>query len=329
VRKRLTDQFVRSVKPSGGQADFWDETLTGFGLRVSTKGKKTFQILYRHNRIQRRMTLGRFQVLSLADARKLARQTLGDAARGLDPASLKSANRNAETFAQLADDYLTLHAKRRKRSWREDERVIKGELLPWWKSRKAKDITRRDIQEVVQRIAERAPIMANRTLSLIRQVFHYGVNNAWFDLNPCQRIDKPGIERQRQRVLDVDEIQKLWNVLEHDTTTAGTILTLQLLTGQRIGELRQMQIEDVDLAAGWWTIPSEFAKNGIIHRIPLSPSALRMLKQRLETVKGRWVFPSPTDKSRPMGYPTIHYAVGCISERCSVRDPRWTPKTGH
>ena len=45
-----------------------------------------------------------------------------------------------------------------------------------------------------------------------------------------------------------------------------------------------------------------------------------MLKQRLETVKGRWVFPSPTDKSRPMGYPTIHYAVGCISEKCSVRD---------
>jgi hypothetical protein len=94
------------------------------------------------------MTIGPFPILSLAGARKLAKDLLADAAKGADPAAIKRANRNADTFGELAAAYLEHHAKVKKRSWREDERTINVELLPSWKSRPAKDITRRDIREL-------------------------------------------------------------------------------------------------------------------------------------------------------------------------------------
>lgn len=318
MRKRLIDRFVRTVKPTATQADYWDQTLAGFGLRVSPKGKKSFQILYRHHRRQRRMVLGSFPAMSLAEARKYAKQMLADAQKGGDPASARRANRNAETFGRLAAEYMSLQKKREKRSWPEEQRVINVDLLPAWRSHKAKDVGRRDIQELVQKIANRAPIMANRTLTLIRQIFGYGVDQAWFELNPCQRIPRPGVERRRQRVLDPQEIRKLWRVFEGDTSISATALMFQLLTGQRIGEVRRMQVADLDMLSGWWTIPAEIAKNEVIHRIPLSPRAVSILEKRLETTKKGWVFPSSTDKSRPLGYATIHSTVRSLSERAEV-----------
>src|SRR5260221_10314802 len=183
MRKRLTDRFVRSVKATDKQIDYWDASLTGFGLRVSPKGKKTFQVFYRHNRLQRRMMLATLGVLTLAEARKLAKQKLGEASRGSDPAAIKHASRDAETFGAFAKDYIKHHARPNKKSWAEDQRVIDKELLPYWKSRKAKEVTRRDVHDLVNRIAERAPIMANRTLTTIRQIFGYAIQGGWLDMS--------------------------------------------------------------------------------------------------------------------------------------------------
>ena len=62
--------------------------------------------------------------------------------------------RIADTFGELAAVYLEKHAKRRKRTWREDERILQRELLPRWRNRKAKGISRRDVREVATALAE-------------------------------------------------------------------------------------------------------------------------------------------------------------------------------
>jgi integrase len=321
VRKNLTDRFIRSVKPSDRQIDIWDTTFTGFGLRISTGGKKSFQILYRHNRLQRRMVIGAYPVLSVAEARKRARSLLADVAKGHDPAAERLADRNAETFEELAADYLKYHAKPKKRTWPEDERVIEVELRPAWRSRKAKDITRRDIRDLVQGIADRgAGVMANRTLSLIRQIFNYGIENDWMDVNPCQRIVKPGAERERARALTADEIRKVWTSLDKEPPDEAAVLRLQLLTGQRIGEVRQIQVGDIDLERAWWTIPATRTKNNREHRVPLSTSAIHILKNHIAHSNRIWVFASPTLNARPLGYPTIYYAIQRVIERSGVKD---------
>ena len=58
-----------------------------------------------------------------------------------------------------------------------------------------------------------------------------------------------------------------------------------------------MRWEDIDMASGWWTIPPEFSKNDLSHRVPLSPPVMDILRQieGYGDEKG-WVFPSPTGK---------------------------------
>lgn len=55
-------------------------------------------------------------------------------------------------------------------------------------------------------------------------------------------------------------------------------MRLRLVTAQRGGELQRMRWADVDLWTGWWTIPGTVAKNKMPHRVPLSPTAVTLLK---------------------------------------------------
>jgi integrase len=70
-----------------------------------------------------------------------------------------------------------------------------------------------------------------------------------------------------------------------------------------------MQLDDVDLDTGWWSIPSQFTKNRREHRVPLSNAAIDILRGNVVNAKGQWVFPSPRDGARPISYAAIYYTV--------------------
>ncbi|MBI4521120.1 MAG: hypothetical protein HY701_09800 [Gemmatimonadetes bacterium] len=104
----------------------------------------------------RRLTLGAYPTVSLVNARKAAANALGHVATThTDPAAMKQAARLGETFGDLAKEYLARHAKRHKRSWREDERILEADVLPAWRSRKVGEIARREVRELVETIADR------------------------------------------------------------------------------------------------------------------------------------------------------------------------------
>lgn len=126
----------------GDPVDYWDTVLRGFGVRVSAQGRKTWVLRYRVNGRQRRLTIGTFQSLGLAKAREAARSALGQVADGEDPATAKQAVYRVGTFRELADLYLEKHAKKRKHSWHDDERLLNVELLPVLGTTRAKDVTR-------------------------------------------------------------------------------------------------------------------------------------------------------------------------------------------
>ena len=76
-RKKFTARSIAAIKaPGQGQIDWWDETFPGFGLRVSFGGRKAWQVMYRHGNRKRRMKLGPYPALGLADARELATAAL-------------------------------------------------------------------------------------------------------------------------------------------------------------------------------------------------------------------------------------------------------------
>src|SRR5215470_4271754 len=96
-RVQFTDRSLRAIKspPPPKQVDYFDSSLPGFGVRVSYNGRKSWIVLYRCNGIKGRLTLGRFDVLPLAEAREKARDALKAAGRGEDPALAKDRDREA------------------------------------------------------------------------------------------------------------------------------------------------------------------------------------------------------------------------------------------
>jgi hypothetical protein len=145
------------------QRDYWDGGLRGFGVRVSYGGRRVFVVRYRIGNRLRRLTIGPYPALKLAEARKMARAAMGDVAHGDDPAQDKQERRDALTFKHLATSYLDM-AKKRHRRWGEAERIINKDLLLELGRRLLVDIRWRDVRELVENIARKrdAPIMANQ-----------------------------------------------------------------------------------------------------------------------------------------------------------------------
>ena len=170
--------------------------------------------------------------------------------------------------------------------------------------RSAKDVTRSEVRQLVEAIAERgAPIGANRTLALVRKVFNFGLDQEFEGLvgNPCLRVTPPGVERRRDRVLAPEEITQVWTALDRERAGIAALFRVRLLTAQRGGEVLSMRWAEIDLEAGWWTIPADRSKNKLPHRVPLSRPAAEILKALFRTT-GRWVFPSPTAKDQPIQF---------------------------
>ena len=298
-RMAFTDRSIRALQPEARRLDYFDAAgaLPGFGLRVTANGVKTWTVLYRNasGRL-RRLTLGKFPLVGLADAREMARKALASVVQGADPAGEKQARREAPTFAEVAREYVE-HAKKVNRSWREKQRMLDTDVIPAWGSRQARDITARDVRELVDGIVDRgAPIAANRTFALIGRVF------TWASApdrglvpqhhNPCRGMERPAPEKQRARVLDASELRSMWAALDSEDVYNAALFRLYLLTAQRGGELRTMEWAELDLASGWWTVPADKAKNGIAHRVPLSPQAVAILSALPRVDGSPWIFPS-------------------------------------
>ncbi len=307
----LTDAQIKSLRPSKKRFIKFEDS--GLGVRVFPSGKKSFVIMYRFNDKQRMMTLGTYPALTLTKARTKAAKAKETLDEGKDPGAeqiaVKAAHKAAPTVADLVDEYLERYAKPKKRSWKKDERILKSNLipapLPGYDPRKcktigelkAKDVTKRDIIALLDGIVDReAPIMANRTLEIVRKMFNFAMERDIIPASPCAAISKPGKENRRDRVLTDDEIKTLWSELPKCNMTELTRLAIkfQLLTAQRIGEAAAAEWSEIDLKSNIWTIPGEKAKNGLPHRVPLSTMALELLKAiRIESGSSQYLFPSP------------------------------------
>jgi len=292
---------LQAIKaPKAGRVEYWDADTKGLGLRVSPSGRKTWILMYRvrgEKRV-RRATLGTYPTLSLADAREMAQGDLRAAAKGKDPAATRKGERAADTFGELAERYIERYAKKKKRSWRKDRQTLDRDLLPRFKHRKAAGIKRREVIEMLEEIADRgAPVGANRTLEIMRKIYNWGIEREVVEVNPCQRIKKIGVERQRERVLTDDEIRAIWGALADETPAMCAMFKMRFLTAQRGSEVSRMRWQDIDRQGGWWTISGAFTKNGRDHRVPLNPAALDLLRSLEKHSQGQeWVFPSPTGK---------------------------------
>lgn len=341
----FTVRALEALKPpQSGRIEYWDESTNGsFGLRLSSTGKRSWVTMYRAGGRLRRFTVGDYERLPLSDARAIAKDILYRAAKGIDPAAEKSMAREAETFGQIADQYIQGWAigpggesNPRKRSWKQDQKLIEWYVLPKWKNLKAAEIKRADVKALLRAQVQRgAPVVANRLLSLVRKLFNYALEEelGGLEFNPCQAIKPPTKEHASDRVLSFEEIRKFWAALQRsEHREAVAILKLRLLTIQRGVELRLMEWSELDLESGWWTIPGARTKNKLAHRVPITEQIWKVLEP-FYSARGcsNYVFASPRLEGRAIlnlkdPFKEIFSESG-ISEPFVMRDLRRTGTT--
>src|SRR5690606_12731736 len=109
------------------------------------------------------------------------------------------------------------------------ERILNKDVLDMmgWGNRKAKDITRRDIVQMLDKIIERgAPIQANRTFSVVRKMFKFAISRDIITTSPCTAVIAPSIETPRNRALTDEEIRKFWHGLDRASLSEPTEIAL-------------------------------------------------------------------------------------------------------
>lgn len=318
---RFTDRGIRGLKPDSARYEVFDNGRKGLGVRVSPKGTKTFFLSYRKNGRLSRISIGKYPDISVADAYDKMERYRKAIRKGEDPATTRRARKEAAlrtpTVTQLADLYIERHAKRHKKSWREDERMLRKDVLPDWGNRKAQSIKRRDVIALLDQIVERgSPVTANRTFEVIRRMFSFAVERDLIETSPCYLVKAPSKEKSRQRVLSESEIRQLWIELDHTgiSKPLEIALRLQLVTAQRRGEIITARWNH--FSDDWWTIPE--TKNRLSHRVSLSHLAKNLLSELHEiTGDSTWLFPNPSDTSH-MTERAPTRALGRIRQQLSM-----------
>jgi integrase len=311
---KFTDSKIKGFKIGEKRRIEFEDS--GLGLRIFPSGVKTFIFMFRINGKQKLWTIGKYPMVRLAEARSIMAQGVEQIHLGIDPAQKKKEQRvaykAAHSVADLVDEYIEKHAKAKKKSWQEDERILNREVVSIWGNRKANEIKRRDIVLLLDEIVDRgSPVTANRTLAAVRKMFNFAISRSILDTSPCVQIEKPAKEKPRERVLDEKEIKIFWKNLDKADMTTGIkwALKLLLITGQRRVEVSTAEWSEVDLTGGWWTIPGEKTKNGMLHRVPLTTTALTVLNQ-IMGISGEsdFLFPAP-NKNKPITERSVSRAV--------------------
>jgi integrase len=301
---KLTAKAVQNAKaPARGRIEYWDAALPGFGLRVTEKGAKSWTVLYRLNGQHRRATLGSYPTLSLADARDRAREMLREIGKGNDPAGIKieARRREAQLFEAIAAEFVERHCKPNNRGWRRQEHDLQQVFLPLWRSRPIKSITRADILEVLDNIADRtSPQRATRYLALIKKLFNWCAERGYIEASPAANIKPPGKTNSRDRVLSDIELRLVWRCCEAAGWPFGDLFRLLILTAQRLGEVSTMCWHDIDLETATWTVPAAIAKNGVANEVPLSPAATDILMHLPPLGRRGFVFPALNGSANPV-----------------------------
>lgn len=297
MKAHITKRFVDALKaPESGRTKVYDDTLAGFGLVVHTTGKKGFFVEYGPAKARRRMSLGAFGPLTVDAARELAKEKLGEIAKGGDPLADREAQRAMLTFSEWVAEYLE-GVRRRKKQPREDERFLAPRAEPKkhgkrregpqhpaavivdrWRNRPIDQITRREIELAMATVAERGNASANRWLGSLRACLAAAMRSGLIPSNPAMGIEQFREAPPRARVLNDDEFKRVvatFDAIVDPHVRAAFVLLMD--TGARKSEVLRARWDDIDLERGLWRIPSP--KSDRPQTVPLGEGTVAFLRE--------------------------------------------------
>lgn len=303
---KITKRFVEQVeipsqrhgKPT--QTFYRDDELRGFALRVTSGGAKSFVFERRIKGPVRRITLGRFEDLTIARARRKAERMAGEIADDQDPiANRKRTKLERITLGRVLDDYLAARKDLKPRTV-EDYRMVTRWGFSDWLARPLTIITKEQVATRHTVLGKRSPARANNAFRVLRALFNYAIalyedqdGDSILASNPVSVLGQTRawyrIERRNRYLKDHELAPWYEATLTIDNETTRDYLHFLLFTGLRKSEGLRLRWGDVDLEDR--TLKIDDTKNRVPHILPLSDFLEAMLRRRSADQCGPYVFP--------------------------------------
>lgn len=285
MAQKLTTKTIENLKSRATRYEIRD-TTTGLALRVAPTGRKSWNYIYREGGRLKRITIGRWPAVNLADARK----------KSLGYAENRQAGKPVmagETAKLLLKDLVIDWGKHREHDLKRPYKlwqIVNAYIIPDLGHYRLDALTVQDLHKPLDKLLSRGKNgTANRVLSVLKRFFAYAKSRGLMGENIASEInprDVGGTQQARSRVLGWDEIKIFWHTSA--TTVMGhDMLRLMLLTGCRGGEVRHMCYEDIN--DNLWTIPAEHTKTGKVHEVHLTKLVLDIIQAQVRI--NDYVFP--------------------------------------
>jgi len=287
-RVHLTDMAVRSIKPSEGYATYWDTKLPGFGVRVGLR-TKTFVVMRGDER--RRITVGSYPDMELAEARREARRLL----------STHEPRASNATLQELVDLFFQVRCtpqNNKPSTIAEYRRIFNRHLTPLL-DRKLADITHVRINRVLDELAG-TPIEANHAFVAFRMLFRFAHQRRLIEINPMDGMSLPYQPKSRDRVLTDDELRVVWTAARGFPFPFGSVVQLLILTGQRLSEISGLQWSWIDEREQTITLPPMITKNSTQHMFPYGDLARAIIDGTPHM--SQYLFPSRDGSAAYVGH---------------------------
>ncbi len=246
--RALTARTIETIKPGPDRKEIPDRHLPGLYLVVQPSGARSWAVRYRLSGRSRKHTIGPYPAFDLKTARELAAKSLRAVAENRDPGREKQQARGVqpdtvEAVARLFVERYCLRSNRA-RTAEETQRLLNLHILPRWRSRLLRDITRRDVLDLLDGIVESGrPVAANRVLATVRKLFNWSLERDIVAASPCVGVKRPTAERSRDRVLTDDELRLVWRGADQVVGPFAALVKLLILTAARRDEIARLKLE--------------------------------------------------------------------------------------
>jgi integrase len=294
---QLTKTMIDALRADGDKrAVLWDAEIRGLHVICYPSGGKTFYLKYRTaTGRQVNYKIGRYGSITLAQARRIARETIFSVAKGADPAKERKEARHSETIAELCDRFLKEHAARKKKlTYNTYAAIVSLHIVPALGSMNVKDVQTKDIARAVAAIGAEKPMAANLTAKVLHLIFELA--ETWQlrpqHTNPVHRIARYK-ETKRHRDLSELELVRLGKALNeaqgaHPHEVAA--IRLLLFTGCRRNEVLNLKWSEVDIERRMLRIGESKTGSKTVH---LNSAAVEVLEAQRKACRGVYVIPGP------------------------------------
>lgn len=297
-RKPLTAVALERLRPKPFRYEVGDPGAQGLRVLVTPTGSKSFVLRYRFGGKPKKHTIGP-AVIGLAAARAEAAKAIYELAQGRDPAAAKRAIREEQrraalavedTFYSVSERLLQLEGHKIRTADSRRKRLEKH-VYPEIGRRAVTDIKRSDVVRLLDKIeANSGPAMAHAVLAYVKRVFSWYTARSDTFANPLAvrglgRVNPK--ERIRERILNDDEIRRVWKAADGFEGPEGPFVQFLLATACRRGEAAGLRFDE--LSGSVWRLPASRNKVKKDLARPLSPLALDIIA-RTPRISAEFVF---------------------------------------